>query len=67
MKILITGGSGFIGSNLAEYFLNKGHKVSAVGRSADQDQFVMSVFDILLPIQPDRASGKRRLRKQKLW
>ena len=27
MKILITGGAGFIGSNLSEYFLNNGHEV----------------------------------------
>ncbi|MNF77845.1 UDP-glucose 4-epimerase [compost metagenome] len=27
MKILITGGAGFIGSNLTEYFLNKGYKI----------------------------------------
>jgi UDP-N-acetylglucosamine 4-epimerase len=26
-KILITGGAGFIGSNLSEYFLDKGHEV----------------------------------------
>jgi len=27
MKIFITGGTGFIGSNLCEYFVNKGHQV----------------------------------------
>jgi len=27
MKILITGGAGFIGSNLCEYFLNKGNQI----------------------------------------
>jgi len=28
MRILITGGSGFIGSNLANFFLNNGHEVT---------------------------------------
>ena len=27
MKILITGGAGFIGSNLCEHFVQKGHEV----------------------------------------
>jgi uncharacterized protein (TIGR01777 family) len=36
MKILITGGSGFIGSHLSQYLLSRGHNVSAVGRSSDQ-------------------------------
>ncbi|RZK57136.1 MAG: SDR family oxidoreductase [Pedobacter sp.] len=30
MKILITGGAGFIGSNLTEYFLNKDYQVSCL-------------------------------------
>ncbi len=33
MKILITGGSGFVGSNLTRYFLNRGDAVVGLGRS----------------------------------
>ena len=36
MKILITGGSGFVGSNLSKYLLSKGHKITAIGRSDHQ-------------------------------
>ena len=35
MKILITGGSGFIGTNLSEYLLQNGHRVCAIARSDD--------------------------------
>jgi uncharacterized protein (TIGR01777 family) len=34
MKILITGGQGFVGSNLSDYLLDRGHGVIAIGRSA---------------------------------
>ena len=30
MKILITGGAGFIGSNLCEHFVGKGHDVTCL-------------------------------------
>lgn len=33
-SILITGGAGFIGSNLCEYFLKKGHKVTCLDNFA---------------------------------
>ncbi|MDQ8144327.1 SDR family oxidoreductase [Chryseobacterium sp. CFS15] len=33
-KILITGGAGFIGSNLTEYFLNKGYQVTCLDNFA---------------------------------
>jgi uncharacterized protein (TIGR01777 family) len=35
MKIIITGGSGFVGIHLSNYLLNAGHRVTALGRSAD--------------------------------
>ena len=38
MKILITGGLGFVGENLSDYLLDKGHAVIAVGRAATQNR-----------------------------
>ncbi len=35
MKIIITGGSGFVGTHLSDYLLSGGHRVTALGRSAD--------------------------------
>lgn len=36
MKIFITGGTGFIGGRLSEFFLSQGHQVVAVGTRLDQ-------------------------------
>jgi uncharacterized protein (TIGR01777 family) len=38
MKILITGGLGFVGANLSDFLLDKGHAVVAVGRAATQNR-----------------------------
>ena len=39
MKIIITGGSGFVGSNLAKLLLSSGHQIVAICRSEPQHQF----------------------------
>ena len=39
MKIFITGGLGFIGRNLCEFFLGQGHHVTAVGTRSSQHLF----------------------------
>ena len=44
MKVLITGGLGFIGSNLSEYLLANGHSVTAIGRAADQKRISADVY-----------------------
>jgi len=38
MKILITGGLGFVGANLSDYLLDKGHAVIALGRASTQSR-----------------------------
>lgn len=35
MKIVITGGSGFVGTHLSDYLLEGGHRIIALGRSSD--------------------------------
>lgn len=43
-KILITGGAGFIGSNLTEYFLNKGYKVTCLDNFATGHRHNIELF-----------------------
>jgi len=45
MHVLITGGLGFIGSHLGRFFLNRGYRVTAVGRPASQQQIQHANFN----------------------
>lgn len=44
-KILITGGAGFIGSNLTEYFLNKGYQVRVLDNFATGHRYNIAQHD----------------------
>lgn len=45
MKILITGGMGFVGSNLTEDLIKKGHEVIVLTRNRDKIQNVSNIID----------------------
>jgi uncharacterized protein (TIGR01777 family) len=47
MKILITGALGFIGKNLSDDLLNKGHSVIALGRSATQNRIISDRYQYI--------------------
>ena len=44
MKILITGGLGFVGSNLSEYLLANGHSVIGIGRATRQKRISADAY-----------------------
>lgn len=43
-NVLITGGAGFIGSNLCEYFLNKGYHVTCLDNFATGHRKISNLF-----------------------
>ncbi len=47
MKILITGGLGFVGANLSDYLLDKGHAVIAVGRAPTQNRIAADRYQYI--------------------
>jgi len=47
MKFLITGGLGFIGVNLSNYLLDKGHAVIALGRAATQNRVTADRYEYI--------------------
>lgn len=49
MNILLTGASGFVGSNISIALINKGHKVKSISRSAGVDYRQMQTAEDWLP------------------
>ena len=46
MNILITGGAGFLGSNLAEHYLNKGHNICIIDNLLLEKKFIEKFKEI---------------------
>lgn len=47
MKILITGGLGFVGSNLSDYLLDNDHSVLAIGRAPSQNRITADRYQYI--------------------
>ena len=59
MYSLVTGGSGFIGSNLVDYLISKGEKVICVdNESANNDKFYWSDNDRVISLKVDICNYK---------
>jgi len=61
MKILITGGSGFVGSNLAKFLLLRGHQVSVIGRSEPQHRFDRESYHFVAADTTGKGPWQREL------
>ena len=56
-RILITGGNGFLGSNLVQYFLNQNYKVMVISRNSYNLKTVMNKIEFIQTIAEDYTSA----------
>jgi nucleoside-diphosphate-sugar epimerase len=63
LKLLVTGGTGFTGSRLVEYLINKGHKVTALDNQKGilYDHLIKKGANIILGSVTDRETVKKSL------
>ncbi len=55
MKTVVFGGTGFIGSHVAEQLEISGHEVTAIVRSSSDTQFLSTLGLNILPLALDNA------------
>ena len=61
MKAVVFGGTGFIGSHVAEQLVISGHEVTAIVRSSSDTQFLSTLGLNILPLALDNAHDIRRV------
>jgi nucleoside-diphosphate-sugar epimerase len=59
LKILITGGNGFVGSNLARFFLSQGHEVAITVHNEDNNWRIRSIARDINLIKADLTDSER--------
>ena len=47
MKVFVTGGTGFVGTNLTKTLVEKGHKLTLLTRRIREDRFLLSGAEYL--------------------
>jgi CDP-paratose synthetase len=56
MKVLLTGATGYLGSHLARYFLQKGHHLIILKRSFSNIDRITDIFDKLVSFDIDKIN-----------
>ena len=63
MKILITGATGFIGSNIAKFLLDKGYEVYATHRTSSSFEKCISYKEMIEWINTDNTDWKEQIKE----
>ena len=66
MKIAITGGTGFIGTYLTRFFIEKGHLVTTIGTRTRKNAIHPQGMIMFWPTPAVPAGGRRRLQRP-IW
>jgi len=62
MRILVTGGAGFIGSNIVDALVKDGHEVTVLGHSSGDPLFFKGEMSVVGP-RPERPELTEKIKR----